>query len=86
MIEEQRDQPVVRIYRRRRQRREAELAAGLGIGAALEQEACSVEPTVRAGNVQQGLTAPLFPAAFATLLSAQALSLRGAATVTSRSP
>jgi len=57
MIEEQRDQPAVRVYHSGRQRGEAELAARLGIGAALEQEACSIEPPVRAGDVQEGLTA-----------------------------
>src|SRR6266478_1298847 len=57
MIEEQGDQPAVRIDHPGRQRGEAELAARFGIGPAREQEACSVEPTVRAGYVQQGLAA-----------------------------
>src|ERR1700682_4938301 len=57
MIEERRDHPAVPIDHPGRQRGEAELTARLGIGAALEQETCGVEPTVRAGNVQQGLAA-----------------------------
>ena len=57
MIEEQGDQPAVRVYRGGGQRGEAEHAARLGIGALLQQEACSVNAPVRAGNVQQGLAA-----------------------------
>jgi len=53
MIEEQRDQPAVRVYHSGRQRGEAELAARLGICAALEQSGirCWIAPRdVRAGK------------------------------------
>lgn len=56
MLEEQRGELAVRVEDRSRQRRKAERAPHLGIGAALEQEARSFEPPIRASDVQQCLT------------------------------
>src|SRR5205807_8195936 len=57
MIEEQRDQPAICVHHSGCERGEAELDARLGTGVALEQEASSVESSVRAGDMEQGFTA-----------------------------